>query len=318
MSKKKDEVIVVALGGNAILQHDEKGTFDQQYRNVRNTSTQLADAIESGKRLVLTHGNGPQIGATVIRHEMARTAVPPLPLDACGAETQGMLGYMIQQTLEDELYRRNLAKPVVTIVTQVLVDKSDPAFEKPTKPIGPFYSREQADDLAKSRKDLTIVEERGKGFRRAVASPEPKKIVEGEAIRTLVQHDGAIVIACGGGGIPVVSQGAGFVGVEAVIDKDLAAERLASVVAANQLVILTDVNGVYINYGKRNQEFLSEATVAQLKELLQEGQFSKGSMEPKVRATIRFLENGGQRAVIAHLRDIHLALEGKAGTNIRK
>ncbi len=318
LSGRKDGVTVVALGGNAILQHDEKGTFGQQYKNVKETSARLADVIEAGKRIVLTHGNGPQIGATLIRHEMAREAVPPLPLDACGAETQGLLGYMIQQTLEDELYRRSVKKPVVTIVTQVLVDRNDPAFGRPTKPIGPFYTREQAEELKRARKDLTIVEEKGKGYRRAVASPDPKLIVEGDAIRTLVQHNGAVVIACGGGGIPVVNEGAGLVGVEAVIDKDLAAERLASVVDAERFVILTDVKGVYVNFGRPDQKLLDEVTVAQLEEYLREGQFAKGSMEPKVRSVIRFLKNGGKYAVIAHLRDIHLALDGQAGTRVLK
>lgn len=309
-------VTVVALGGNAILQRNEKGTFDQQYKNVRDTASRLADAIESGRHIVITHGNGPQIGATLIRHEMAKKQVPPLPLDACGAETQGLLGYMIQQSLEDELYRRSLKHPVVTIVTQVLVDKKDPAFGRPTKPIGPFYSKEQAEELRKARTDLIIVEEKGKGFRRVVPSPDPKLIVEGEAIRTLVSNGRTIAIACGGGGIPVVNEGAGFAGVEAVIDKDLAAERLASVVGAERLVILTDVEGVYLDYGKSNQRLLEHATTGELERYLDQGQFSRGSMEPKVRAVIRFIRNGGQLAVIGHLKDIHLALDGQSGTRV--
>ena len=307
---------VVALGGNAILQREERGTFNEQYNNIRETASRLADAVEAGRHIVITHGNGPQIGATLIRHEMAKTAVPPLPLDACGAETQGLLGYMIQQTIEAELYRRNLKRPVVTIVTQVLVDKNDPAFAKPTKPIGPFYTREQADELGKTRKDLTIIEEKGKGFRRVVPSPDPKLIVEGDAIQTLVGDGRTIAIACGGGGIPVVNEGTGFTGVEAVIDKDLAAERLASVVGADRLVILTDVNGVYLNYGRPDQRLLKEASVEDLEEYIRQGQFSQGSMEPKVRAVTRFVRNGGRLAVIAHLRDIHLALDGQAGTRV--
>ena len=312
----RKNVTVVALGGNAILQHDERGTFDQQYKNIKDTTARLADVIEAGQHIVITHGNGPQIGATLIRHEMARKAVPPLPLDACGAETQGLLGYMIQQSLEDELYRRSMKRPVVTIVTQVLVDKNDPAFRKPTKPIGPFYTREQAEELQKTRKDLVIVEEKGKGFRRVVPSPDPKLIVEGEAIRTLVGDGVTITIACGGGGIPVVNEGAGFAGVEAVIDKDLAAERLASVVGADRLVILTDVQGVFLNYGKPDQKFIDHPSIDELEEYARQGQFAKGSMEPKVRAVIRFIRNGGKLAVIAHLRDVHLALEGKAGTRV--
>src|SRR3989442_10870989 len=209
-----------------------------------------------------------------------------------------------------------MTRVVVTFVAEVLVKKKDPACGNPTKPIGPFYTREQADELQKTRKDLVIVEEKGKGFRRVVPSPDPKLIVEGDAIRTLVGDGVTITIACGGGGIPVVNEGSGFAGVEAVIDKDLAAERLASVVGADRLVILTDVNGVYLNYGKTDQKFLEHPSINELEEYVRQGQFAKGSMEPKVRAMIRFIRNGGKLGVIAHLRDIHLALEGSAGTRI--
>src|SRR5256712_9109162 len=223
---------------------------------------------------------------------------------------------MIKRRWKEDLHRQGRKRPVGKFVPQVLRTRKNPASRKPAKPIGPFYTREQADELQKTRKDLVIVEEKGKGFRRVVPSQDPKLIVEGEAIRTLVGDGVTITIACGGGGIPVVNEGAGFAGVEAVIDKDLAAERLASVVGADRLVILTDVQGIFLNYGKPDQKFIEHPNIDELEEYARQGQFAKGSMEPKVRAVIRFIRNGGKLAVIAHLRDVHLALEGKAGTRV--
>ncbi len=312
---RQTPVTVLALGGNAILQRNQEGTFEEQYENVRSTAIQIATLVNDGFRIVIVHGNGPQIGATVIRHEMGRTKVPPLPLHACGAETQGFLGYVIQQSLQDELAKRGTSRAVVTVITQVLVDRNDPAFKHPSKPIGPFYSKDQRDVLVKDRSDLVIEEDSGRGYRRLVPSPDPKAVIEDEAIRVLVD-DESVVIACGGGGIPVIRQGDQLQGVEAVIDKDLAAERLATSIHAESLVILTDVEGVYLNYGKPNQQLLSEINRDELEGYAKKGYFARGSMAPKVEAVIRFLRNGGKRAVIASLGDLGRAIKGSAGTQV--
>ena len=309
-------ITVLALGGNAILQRNQKGTFEEQYENVKSTTAQIATLVNDGFRIVIVHGNGPQIGATVIRHEMGQRKVPPLPLHACGAETQGFLGYIIQQSLRDELARRGSKRAVATIITQVIVDKSDPAFKHPSKPIGPFYTKEQRDTLLRDRSDLVVEEDSGRGYRRFVPSPDPKEVVEGEAIRVLVENE-SVVIACGGGGIPVIRQRTRLQGVEAVIDKDLAAERLATSIHAESLVILTDVDGVYLDYGKTDQRLLSNISPSELETYAQKGRFAKGSMGPKVEAAIRFLRNGGKRAVIANLGDLGGAIKGSAGTQVR-
>jgi carbamate kinase len=278
---------------------------------------QIAALVNDGFRVVIVHGNGPQIGATVIRHELGQAKVPPLPLHACGAETQGFLGYIIQQSLGDELARLESKRAVATIITQVIVDQSDPAFKHPSKPIGPFYTREQRDTLLRDRSELVIEEDSGRGYRRFVPSPDPKAVVEGEAIRALVDDELVVVIACGGGGIPVIRQGTRLQGVEAVIDKDLAAERLASSIQAESLVILTDVDGVYLDYGKPDQRLLSNISPNELEIYAQRGYFAKGSMGPKVEAAIRFLRNSGKRAVIANLGDLGRAIKGSAGTQVR-
>jgi carbamate kinase len=271
--------------------------------------------VNDGFRIVIVHGNGPQIGATVIRHEMGQTKVPPLPLHACGAETQGFLGYIIQQSLQDELAKRGTSRAVVTVITQVLVERNDPAFKHPSKPIGPFYTKDQRNVLLRDRSDLVIEEDSGRGYRRLVPSPDPKAVIEDKAIRVLVD-DESVVIACGGGGIPVIRQGDQLRGVEAVIDKDLAAERLATSIHAESLVILTDVEGVYLNYGKPNQQLLSEINRDELEGYAKKGYFARGSMAPKVEAAIRFLRNGGKRAVIASLGDLGRAIKGSAGTQV--
>jgi carbamate kinase len=315
--RSRTPITVLALGGNAILQRGQKGTFQEQYENVRSTMAQIAALVNEGFRVVIVHGNGPQIGATVIRHELGQAKVPPLPLHACGAETQGFLGYIIQQSLGDELARLESKRAVATIITQVIVDQSDPAFKHPSKPIGPFYTREQRDTLLRDRSELVIEEDSGRGYRRFVPSPDPKAVVEGEAIRALVDDELVVVIACGGGGIPVIRQGTRLQGVEAVIDKDLAAERLASSIQAESLVILTDVDGVYLDYGKPDQRLLSNISPNELEIYAQKGYFAKGSMGPKVEAAIRFLRNSGRRAVIANLGDLGRAINGSAGTQVR-
>jgi len=306
---------VIALGGNALLQRGQKGSFDDQYQNVKGTVAKVADLIERGHKIVLTHGNGPQVGATLLRHEAAKSIVPPFPLDACGAETQGFIGYMIQQALRNELKSRGIDKFVVTLITRVIVDKHDSAFQNPTKPIGPFYTKEEADKVREQKPELVIKEDAGRGYRRVVPSPDPKIIAERLAIRALVDA-GFVVVACGGGGIPIIEEGGNAVGVEAVIDKDLAGQRLATLIGANIFVVLTDINGAYVNYGKPNQELIKEITTGKLRNYAKEGQFKEGSMAPKVEAAIRFVESGGERAVIAALGDLIEALDGKAGTQI--
>ncbi len=308
---------VVALGGNAILQRGEHGTFEDQYRNIVSTTAQIASLIAQGHKIIITHGNGPQIGATLIRHETAKQIVPALPLHACGAETQGFLGYIIQQTLQAELTKIGIVKPVATVITQVLVERGDPAFQNPTKPIGPFYTEWQKQKVLEERTDLVIKEDSGRGYRRVVASPDPKLVVESSTIQTLVDS-GVVVIACGGGGIPVVESDGSYSGVEAVIDKDLAAERLATSVRASQLAIMTDVDGVFLNYGRDDQRFLSTVKRDDLARYFEAGQFASGSMGPKVEAVLRFLANGGERAVIGYLGRLKEALEGRAGTQVAR
>ncbi len=310
-----EKLIVIALGGNAVLKRGEEGSFDEQYQNVKGTVSKIADLVVAGYKVVLTHGNGPQVGATLLRHEAAKNIVPPFPLDACGAETQGFIGYMMQQALRNELKSRGIDKYVVTIITRVIVDKHDSAFQNPTKPIGPFYSKDEAAVVLQQRPDLVIKQDAGRGYRRMVPSPDPKIIAERSAIRALVDS-GFIVVACGGGGIPIIEEGTQAKGVEAVIDKDLAAQRLATLIGANILIILTDVAGAYLNYGSAQQEMISEITSGRLKNYLREGQFKEGSMAPKVEAAIRFVESGGERAIIADLGNLTEALDGKTGTQV--
>jgi carbamate kinase len=310
-----ENLIVIALGGNALLQRGQKGTFEEQYENVKETSTKVADLIQRGYKIVLTHGNGPQVGATLLRHEAAKSIVPPFPLDACGAETQGFIGYMMQQALRNELKARGIDKFVVTMITRVIVDKHDSAFEHPTKPIGPFYTKEEAEKVRQQRPDLVVKEDAGRGYRRVVPSPDPKIIAERHAIRALVDA-GFVVVACGGGGIPIIEEEGHAVGVEAVIDKDLGGQRLATLIGAHIFVILTDVEGAYINYGKPDQELIREITSGKLRNYARDGQFKEGSMAPKVEAGIRFVESGGERAIIASLGKLIEALDNKTGTQI--
>ncbi len=310
-----DQLIVIALGGNALLQRGQKGSFDEQYRNVKDTVAKVADLIQRGYKIVLTHGNGPQVGATLLRHEAAKSIVPAFPLDACGAETQGFIGYMIQQALRNELKSRGVDKFVITIITRVIVDKHDSAFQNPTKPIGPFYSKEEAAKVKEQKPELVIKEDAGRGYRRVVPSPDPKIIAERYAIRALVDA-GFVVVSCGGGGIPIIEENGHAVGVEAVIDKDLAGQRLATLIGANIFVVLTDVDGAYVNYGTPKQELIKEATSGKLRNYLRDGQFKEGSMAPKVEAAIRFVESGGERAIIAALGSLIEALDAKSGTQV--
>lgn len=303
---------MVALGGNAILQPGQKGTFEEQLKNVEKTCAQIARLVADGFEPVITHGNGPQVGNILIQNEQASGAVPAMPLDACGAESQGLIGYMIQQSLDIMLRDSGNPRDVVTVVTRVEVDPDDPAFEHPTKPIGPFYSEDKA--RAAMRSGQHWVEDSGRGWRRVVPSPDPVHIVERSAIRVLLDA-GVVVVASGGGGVPVVPRkSGGYAGVEAVIDKDLAAQRLAADVGAEMLVILTDVPRVAIHFKTPAERFLDRVTAEEARRYYGEGHFRPGSMGPKVKAAIRFVEASGGVAVISSLDEAVRAIYGDAGT----
>ena len=309
--------ILITLGGNAILPARGTGTFDEQCAITRLTMQPIAALVQEGVRVVLSHGNGPIVGNILIRNEAARDQIPPMPLDVCGADSQGGIGYMMQQALDNELGRLGIQRPVTTIVTQVVVDERDPAFRRPTKPIGPFYSQERARTLAKE-KGWTVTEDAGRGWRRVVASPKPLEVVEIAAIRKLVE-DGAIVIAAGGGGIPVSRQWDGTLhGVEAVIDKDLASSLLARLLGCEMLCIITGVDRVALHYGKPEQRDLPCATAEELSEYAAAGHFPAGSMGPKVQAAIEFVRGGGREVVITSPSKLMEALEGATGTRVRR
>jgi len=315
MSEKN--LIVIALGGNALLQRGQKGTFQEQYENTKITAKKIADLIERGYKVVITHGNGPQVGATLLRHDAGQKiyGIPAFPMDVAGAETQGFIGYMIQQSLRNELKARKIDKYVVTIVTRTIVDENDPAFQNPTKPVGPFYKKEEVDELRKQFPDWVFKEDSGRGWRRVVPSPDPKLIAERYAIKTLVDA-GFVVVASGGGGIPIIEKDGVAYGVEAVIDKDLAGQRLATLVGASKFIIATDVDGAYLNYGTPNQKKLEKVSVEEMKRYYAEGHFKEGSMGPKVLAAIRFVEAGGEASTIGHLYDLIDLVEGKKGTTV--
>ncbi|NJE05422.1 carbamate kinase [Thermococcus sp. M36] len=311
--------VVIALGGNAILQRGQRGTYEEQMENVRKTAKQIVDIILDGDyEVVITHGNGPQVGALLLHMDAGQQVhgIPAQPMDVAGAMTQGQIGYMIQQAIMNELRRRGVDRPVATIVTQTIVDKDDPAFQHPSKPVGPFYDEETAKKLA-AEKGWTVIEDSGRGWRRVVPSPDPIGHVEAPIIVDLVEK-GFIVIASGGGGVPVIEKDGQLKGVEAVIDKDLAGEKLAEEVNADIFMILTDVNGAAVNFGRPDERWLGKVTVKELKKYYEEGHFKKGSMGPKVLAAIRFVEWGGERAVIAALDRAVEALEGKTGTQVIK
>lgn len=311
----KVKKIVIALGGNALQVVGASNTAEEQLETIRKTTKYLADIIEEGHSLTITHGNGPQVGRILIQNELASKHIPAQPFDICGAMSQGMLGYQIQQALGNELLLRGIRRPVATVVTQVLVDREDEAFKKPSKPVGPFYTKEEAETL-KREKAYEIVEDSGRGYRRVVASPEPKEIVEIETIKTLIENDN-IVIAVGGGGIPVVREGGEIKGVSGVIDKDLSSEKLAEDIGADILLILTAVDRVSLDFGKESQKDLEKATVEEMKAYIEEGHFPPGSMLPKVQAAVRFVESRpGRKAIISSLDQAKQALKGRAGTSI--
>jgi carbamate kinase len=316
MSAKR---LVIAIGGNAIQPASDSGSPDAQRHRVEETAAKLADLVQAGHDVVVTHGNGPQVGNILLQNEEARNLVPAMPLDVCGAESQAQIGYLLAQALRNEFALRRIPRGVAAIVTQVLVDANDPAFKTPTKPIGPFYSRE-AELIVKRAKGWKLVEDQARGgWRRVVPSPRPLDILEKDAILKLVgDGDGQVVICAGGGGIPVVRRSGRLVGVEAVIDKDLGAAVLARVLGWKDLVIATDVEKVALGFGKPTQRFLEHMTVAEAKKHLAEGQFPPGSMGPKIQAAIEFLESGGSSAVVTDLEHLVAAVDEKAGTRITK
>lgn len=305
--------VVVALGGNAL-----GNNFTEQMTAVKQTSKAIADLIEAGYEVILSHGNGPQVGMIQLAMEefsFNNLQYPVVPLSMCVAMSQSYIGYDLENALQEELRQRNISKAVTTIVTQVVVDENDPAFKKPTKPIGRFMTKEEAEQLVKE-KNIQVMEDAGRGYRQVVASPKPKNIVELLTIQTLVDA-GQTVIAGGGGGIPVIQEGNRLKGVNAVIDKDFCSERLAEQVDADLLVILTAVEKVCINFGKENQEALGNVSTEKMKQYAQEGQFAPGSMLPKVEAAIKFAESKpGRKTLITLLEKAKEGLSGKTGTLI--
>jgi carbamate kinase len=315
VGKRTSLRVTIALGGHAILRRGEKVSVEEQLTSAKDIAGLLVRMVERGHRIVITHGNGPQVGDILLKNELAKEILPPMPLDICGAESQGMIGYLLQRALEEELSAKRLKIPVATILTETLVDEADPAFANPTKPIGPFYAAQEAFKLRRER-GWRVVRDDGRGYRRVVPSPTPLDIVEKETIRRLF-NSGTLVIAAGGGGIPVVREKDGRLrGVEAVLDKDRTAALLATILRTDVLLILTDVDRVYLDYQEPNRRPLNQVSVRSCKRYLKGGQFPAGSMGPKIESAIAFLESGGGRVVIASLEQAEEALAGKAGTTI--
>ena len=294
------KLAVVALGGNAILKPG-KGTVKQQLKRVHETVKELKFLLKK-YRIVITHGNGPQVGNLLIQQEISKQKIPPMSLDVCDAMTQGQIGYFLQMSL-----RNVLKRPVTSIVTQVLVDEKDPSFKDPIKPVGPYYPKKMSKNMVKEEE----------GWRRVVPSPKPKKIIEIEEIKTLVKK-GIVVIACGGGGIPVIKKKRKLTGVEAVIDKDYASQKLATQLNAECLIFLTDIKNVYLNYGKKDQKPLKKISMKEAMKYLKERQFWEGSMEPKIEASVNFLKHGGKKVIIAEVLSLKKALNNRAGTTINR
>ncbi len=297
---------VIAFGGNALLQSGQKGTIDEQEQNVYETCQHLVPLIKKGYDLVIGHGNGPQVGNVLLQHEAGNQVygLPKQPIDFCVAETQGSIGFMIEQQLRNVLAEHGIERNIVTLVTQVVVDKEDPAFRNPTKPVGPFYSKEEADKLAKENNWVFHEDPRDRGWRRVVASPKPLNIPNWPAVEKLAR-EGNIVITVGGGGIPAyIDEKGKIIGIDAVIDKDLASSLLANKIKADEFCILTDVSNVFVNFNKPTQEKLERITVKEITKHLDDGQFTEGSMAPKVRACIQFVEHGGSDAIITEASEL--------------
>jgi len=314
MSRK---LVIIAVGGNSLIIDKNHQTVPDQYAAVAGTARRVAALIEKGYRVVVTHGNGPQVGFILLRSELARKQIHPVPLDSCVADTQGAIGYNFQMAFYNEFKRRGINIPVSTVITQVVVDRHDSAFKKPAKPIGLFYSHDEA-KVRMERDGWDMAEDAGRGWRRVVASPSPKEIVELETIRNLISR-GEVVIAVGGGGIPVTRDTRGNLhGVEAVIDKDLASALLASELGAEAFLISTAVDRVYLDYNKPDQKGLDKTDLKSIKRYIKDGHFKPGSMLPKIQAVVSFLERGGKKAIITDPDNIELAVAGKAGTSITR
>ncbi len=311
----KELKLVVALGGNALQSGNEGATAEGQLNMAKKTAGKISELMELGHKLAIVHGNGPQVGRIVLATEAAKDVTPAMPFDVCGAMSQGYIGYHLQQCIGASLLEKGITTPVASIVTQIVVDEKDTGFQNPTKPIGPFYSEEEAKALAEES-GCSVKEDAGRGWRKVVASPIPKKIVELESIKNLLNT--AVVIACGGGGIPVIEKSDKTLeGVPAVIDKDFAAELLAEEIEADALVILTEVSKVAINFNKENQEFIDMMTIAEAEKYIEEGHFAAGSMLPKVQAALKFVKKYPEKkAYIASLDKAKETLEGKDGTLI--
>lgn len=313
-TEASNPIVLVAMGGHALIRPGEAGTIEDHERNADAIATLLMVLVERDCQLVITHGNGPQVGTLLLQNEAARHDTPPMPLDVLVAMTEGSLGYILQQSLLNQLRLRGIRRYVVTVVTQVLVEESDPAFEKPSKPIGPFLSREEA-ERRRDEMGWRIEEDSGRGFRRLVPSPRPVKVLQRHMIRDAARA-GHIVVACGGGGIPIREKEDGqYAGMEAVIDKDLTSSVLATDIGAALLIVLTEVPQVYVNFGTARQRPLGAVTLEEIEQLYAEGHFPPGSMGPKVEAVISFLKSGGRRALITNPENLPLAIEGRAGTH---
>jgi len=309
------KTMLLAVGGNSLIRAGEKGTTAEQLTNARRTALEITKLVRDGYRIVLTHGNGPQVGAALLRSERGAAQVPGHPLDVCDACTQGEIGYLLQQSLDTEFHSAGVHVPVVSVLTQVVVSLNDPAMNHPTKPIGPFYSRADAEER-RVRYGWKIVEDAARGYRRVVPSPEPLEILELEIIRDLVKK-GALVIACGGGGIPVAWKDGQLRGVEAVIDKDRASALLASSLQVDLFVISTDADYVYLNYKKSTQVPLRYVIPSELREFNDAGHFPPGNMGPKIESVLRFLQHGGEEAIVTSDINLYRAVAGEAGTHVR-
>ncbi|OGD24128.1 MAG: carbamate kinase [Candidatus Aminicenantes bacterium RBG_13_63_10] len=312
----KPKIALIAFGGNALLPDNSRGLQEEQMRHAQKAAELMAHVVRKGYELIIVHGNGPQVGNLLIQMEESVTKIPPYSLEICDAMTEGSMGYMLERAIINELRRHSIDKEAITVITQVIVDKDDPAFQNPTKPIGPFYTKFRAKELAKEKK-WTIVEDAGRGYRRVVPSPKPIDVVPKWVVRDLVLA-GRVVIAAGGGGVPVIINGRGlFEGVEAVIDKDYAASLIAREVKVDLFIILTGIDRVYLNYGKPDQQPLDVLGIDQAKELLAQDQFPAGSMGPKIKAAIEFIEAGGTEVLITSANNLKAALLNRSGTRIR-
>ena len=310
--------VLIAIGGNAITQEGQVGTIAEQMENIEQSLSPVVKMLTDGYDLIITHGNGPQVGSALIKEETSKNKVPAYPLDILNAQTQGSIGVLIEQALKNKLRLARSTREVATLITQVLVDPKDPRFENPSKPVGPFYTEEQLKQLKSeepSARDFTWVEDSGRGYRRVVPSPLPVDILNKKAIQSLAENH-FVVVAGGGGGIPVVEDNGQFIGVEAVIDKDFASALIAAQIEADIFMILTGVSRVMLNYGKPNQVELAEMTVAQAKKYMDEGQFPKGSMGPKIEAAVSYIEKGGKQVIITSIDKVEAALNGETGTKI--